>query len=182
MQTEGDAFQVVFHSAGMPAVLRSTQDACSRCSHPYVLPADALAWCCATQQALLAANWPRKLESHPCTCLRVHEEMEMLYQSGAFANRNSYESVQSSDARLYSSPSCVKRILDRRAPSKSTYHVEPSQRPLSICQASLACIELVTSLTCTAAMRAELAVHAEFPSPGPLLGPQCQDGSDNRHC
>ena len=48
-----------------------------------LLPGDAVAWCCAVQQALMAANWPSKLQGHARSCLRVNEEMEQLFQCGA---------------------------------------------------------------------------------------------------
>ena len=51
--------------------------------------------------------------------------------------------MQSSDAKLYTTPSCINRILDRKAPSKSSYHVEPSQRPLSICQVRAGLVPLL---------------------------------------
>ena len=59
VQTEGDAFLVAFHAAE-----------------------DAVAWCCATQQALLAANWPRRLERHHRSCVRQNEELVALNKAG----------------------------------------------------------------------------------------------------
>ena len=48
-------------------------------------------------------------------------------------DRRSAESAQS-DPIPHASSSTLDRILDRKAPSKSSYHMEASQRPLSICQ------------------------------------------------
>ncbi|KAL3145789.1 hypothetical protein ABBQ38_015166 [Trebouxia sp. C0009 RCD-2024] len=45
--TEGDAFLMAFHDAS-----------------------DAVAWCIATQQALLVAKWPVQLQYHPKSCIR----------------------------------------------------------------------------------------------------------------
>ena len=48
ISTEGDSFLLAFHD-----------------------PADAVEWAVTTQQALLSAAWPRQLERHDNTCIRL---------------------------------------------------------------------------------------------------------------
>ena len=51
--TEGDAFILAFHE-----------------------PVDAVAWCLCTQHALLAAQWPETLLTHPAAGIRLRPDLE----------------------------------------------------------------------------------------------------------
>ncbi|KAK9788833.1 hypothetical protein WJX73_006132 [Symbiochloris irregularis] len=54
VSTEGDAFTIVFHDA-----------------------IDAVAWAISMQQALLTAKWPKRLEQHRQTCIRLRQSSAM---------------------------------------------------------------------------------------------------------